>query len=192
MKEKLTLRNIIILCAAFVGLLVFCLSFAVKGTMDVEGAHITISNAVWHPAKVVITEHGHVQFVTLRNDQIAIFALPLIGAILALVAGAGAVVVALVVKDNKIAKFALLGCALLAVVGGVFMFFVSETILRTVVMAEAGSLDYLEQMREYVKQAGGTYNGGALSYILGALGILAGVAIGVAPFLPEKKLAQSK
>lgn len=190
MKEKLTLRNIIIVSAAFLGLLVFCLSFAVKGTIDIEGAHITISNAVWHPAKVVILENGHVEQYSLRGDQIAIFALPLIGAILALVAGAGAVVVALFVKDNKIAKFALLGCALLAVVGGVFMFFVGETVLRTVVMAETGSLDLLEKMREIVKQSGGGYNGGALSYILGALGILAGVAIGVAPFLPEKKLAK--
>ena len=190
MKEKLTLRNIIIVSAAFLGLLVFCLSFAAKGFVHYDGMDVTIFNCVWHPAKIVYTDGIHVETMILKEGQYAIFALPLIGAILALVAGIGAVVVAIVIKDKKVSMIALIVCGVLAITGGVFMFFVRETAFRTLLMAETGSIDNIPYWKQKFIEIHGSYSNGALAYILGVMGILAGAALGAAPFLPEKKLAK--
>ena len=95
-----------------------------------------------------------------------------------------------VVKNNKFTKIALLVCGILVVTGGVFQFFVGETTLRTFVNVESGSLEYLEYMREMLKETGGSYYTGALGIVNAILAILSGLAIGAAPFLPEKKLAK--
>ena len=190
MKEKLTLRNIIICSCALLAVLVFCLSFAVKGYMDVEGSHIKLFNAVWNPAKVFISENGHSETIILRKEQTSVFALPLIGFILVLVAGIGAVVVSFLFKNEKLAKILVLVCAGLGIVGGVFMFFVSETTVRTFCMAETGSLDDLQRLKDILKESGGKYYTGTLGIICGVLSILGGVAIGVSQFLTDKKLAK--
>jgi hypothetical protein len=58
MKEKLTLRNIIIWGAAFLGLLFFFLSFAAKAQMYGQGEggkwQYVFTNAIWSDSKLEI------------------------------------------------------------------------------------------------------------------------------------------
>ena len=190
MKEKLTLRNVIILSAAFIAVVVFGLSFLVRGYLEMEGGKYILTFAVYRPLKIIGIENGHTEVIDLRKYDVAIFALPLIGVILTLVSAAAAVVVALIIKDEKVVKIALLACGVLAVTGGVFQFFVGETALRTFVKLEAGSLDQLEWVREMIKKIGGKYYTGALGVVDAILAVLAGCALAVAPFLPEKKLVK--
>ena len=194
MKEKLTLRNVVIWGAAFLGLLFFFLSFAAKAQVygqaeGGQGAYV-VKNAFWS-----------CNFLEFRlNDNYVAgfsvtgkpFALPLIGMILLLVAVVGAVVVSLLIKDNKLSKILLIACGGVAVVGGVFIFFVGESAFRTFVYEAFGQtgLDHLEEVRAEMKGNGWHEGPRALSVIIGVVAILAGAAFGVAPFLPEKKLAK--
>ena len=107
MKEKLTLRNVVICGAAFIGILFFCLSFAVKGYLEFNQAghfmqHV-FDNAIWSTSHMV----GYLDGVkTTEGDTTGKpFALPIIGLVLVLVAVLGAVAVALLVNDKKINKF---------------------------------------------------------------------------------------
>ena len=190
MKEKLTLRNLVICIAAFIALLAFCLSFAVKAHITVEGADYRLYTAVWHVEKVVGFENGHSETMILPKEYTSLFALPLVGFILALVAGVGAVVISLLVKNEKLSKILVLVCAVLMVVGGVFMFFVGETGIRTFTIANGGTLTDVTEMKEVIKQLGGKYYTGALGIILAILTLLAGAAMGAFQFLPDKKLVK--
>ena len=190
MKEKLTLRNIIICSAAFIALLIFCLSFAVKAHIEIEGAHYRFFTAVWHIEKVVGVENGHIETTMLPKEYTSLFALPLVGFILALVAGIGAVVIALLIKNEKLSKILILVCAVLMIAGGVFMFFVGESAIRTFTLANGGTLAHVTEMKEVMKELGGKYYTGALGIICGVLSILAGAVMGVFQFLPDKKLAK--
>ena len=190
MKEKLTLRNIIICSAAFIALLAFCLSFAVKAHIQIEGAHYRFFTAVWHIEKVVGVENGHIETMMLPKEYTSLFALPLVGFILALVAGIGAVVISLLVKNEKLGKILVLVCAVLMITGGVFMFFVGESGIRTFTLANGGTLADVTEMKEVMKQLGGKYYTGVLGIILAILTLLGGAAMGVSQFLPNKKLAK--
>ena len=190
MKEKLTLRNVIILSAALIAVVVFALSFLVRGCIEMEGGKYIFTFAVYRPLEVIGIENGHTEVIDLRKYDTVTFALPLIGVILTLLSAIAAFVVTFVVKDEKVAKIALLVCGGLTVVGGVFQFFVGETALRSFTNIESGSLENLDWVREKLREMGGKYYTGGLGIVDAVLAILAGCAFAVAPFLPEKKLAK--
>ena len=194
MKEKLTLRNVVIWGAAFLGLLFFFLSFAVKAQVYGPGeggqiAYVTV-NALWGGNSMEIYFNGQ-----LAESGAAVgkpFVLPIIGVILLLVAVIGAVVVSFLVKDNKLSKILLIASGALAVVGGVFVFFVGESGLRTfayLMMGDEG-LNNMDMVRAEMKEAGFKSGPRALGVILGIVAILVGGSFAAAPFLPEKKLVK--
>ena len=192
MKEKLTLRNILICAAAFIAVVCFCLSFAVcaRSALFNSGHSMTtiMKGAVWHPTAVLRYSDGAYTDTRVVNNP-SIFALPLVGFILVLLAGIGAVVTALVVKDKKVSKIVLVACGLLAVTGGVFEFFVGQTYIRT---SASDSGMTIEQAKQMIAALGIKITTGPLGIVTGILSILAGLMVAVSPFLPEKKLAQSK
>lgn len=192
MKEKLTLRNIVIWSAALLGLVFFFLSFAAAPRIEMpgEGGMIAYAfkNGIWGGTEVDCQLNGQSIMTAYMTAQI--FALPLIGVILLLVAVIGAVLVSFLIKDQKVAKISLISCGGLSLVGGIFVFFAGETALRTLVLYDSGSLDNVEEYRQILQQYGGRITPGGLAIVIGIIAILAGIAFGLAPFLPEKKLAK--
>lgn len=194
MKEKLTLRNVIIWGAAFLGLVFFFLSFAAKAQLYGYGegnkfAYV-FNNAIWGGDKVDFYTNGSlVQSGAAAGKP---FILPIIGVILLLVAVIGAVLVSFLVKDNKLSKILLIVAGGLAVVGGVFVFFVGESALRTFAYLIGGdaALNDIESVRAEMIDAGCNCGPRALAIIIGIVAILAGGSFIAAPFLPEKKLVK--
>ena len=192
MKEKLTLRNVVILSAAFLGLLFFCLSFAAKSYLNVNEDGYMMSyrflNAFWSGNQVEIYTNGvYISTMGLAGKP---FALPIIGLVLLLISSIGAVVVAFALKNEKAKKFALIGAGVLAVIGGVFIFFGGETGPRSLIYAEAGSLDNVGYWESVLKANGHTWGLRGLGITIGVFSILVGCAFGISPFLPEKKLGK--
>ena len=194
MKEKLTLRNVIIWGAAFLGLLFFFLTFAVKaqvyGYGEGEKVAYVFTNAIWGGNTIEIYMNGSL----LQSGAAAgkPFILPIIGVILLLVAVIGAVLVSFLVKDNKLSKILLIVAGGLAIVGGVFVFFVGESALRSFAYLMGGeeALNDMASVRAEMKEAGFHDGPRALGIIIGIVAILVGGSFAAAPFLPEKKLVK--
>ena len=194
MKEKLTLRNILICAGAFLGLLVFCLSFADTFKSNIDAAQATFHNVVWGCKKVTADVGGKMKEADLYDafgiKNAGALALPLVGLILVLLSAIGAVVVALFVKNEKIAKIALLVCAGLILVGGVFQFFAGAFFPGRVAdkMIKEGVITASE--RKFVLEGFKNRHVGAAVIITGILGILGGALVAVSQFIPDKKLAK--
>ena len=194
MKEKLTLRNILVCAGAFLGLLVFCLSFADTLKSNIDTAQATFYNVVWGCKKVTaivggVTKEG-TTYDAFGIENVGALALPLVGLILVLLSAIGAVVVALFVKNEKIAKIALLVCAGLILVGGVLQFFagaffpgqVADKMIKADVIPASERKNVIEGFKN--KQTG------AAVIITGILGVLGGALVAVSLFVPDKKLAK--
>ena len=192
MKEKLTLRNVVVWGAAFLGLLFFFLSFAACATMkfNVEGsvAEYVFKNAIWSGDHIVVKANG----VAIEEGNIvgSPFALPIVGIILVLVAALGAIVVSFLIKDEKIKKFGLIGAGVLSILGGVFVFFVGETAVRNFCVLTEMPLSKLEWLKSQLTAAGTKWGPNALPVIIGIVAILAGIGYGASEFLPDKKLVK--
>ena len=193
MKERLTLRNVIIWGAAFLALLFFFLSFAAKAELSYADGGYEVSyhfrNAFWD-AKVVEAYVNGVYQDGGTLPESKIFALPLIGLILVLVAAIGAVVCSFLIKDKKVLRIALISAGVLSITGGIFAFFVGETAARTFIYMMTGSLDNYDEVRQMLIDYGYHFGPRALAIIIGIVSILAGGAYGASTFLPEKKLVK--
>ena len=193
MKERLTLRNVIIWGAAFLAILFFFLSFAAKSEMRIPQDGQTIvyafKNGYWDGKALEAYVNGvYADGGTLPEAKL--FALPIIGLVLILVAALGAAACSFLIKDKKVLRIALISAGVLSIVGGIFVFFVGESALRTFVYTYFGSLDDLERFRESLKSIGGSIGPNALGIIIGIIAIIAGGAYGASAFLPEKKLVK--
>ena len=188
MKEKLTLRNVVIWGAALLGVVFFCLTFAIKGYYQfVESGDTTkviFDNILWDGTSTTTFFNGKFDG-SARFTKSGAFPLSIIGAVLLLVCSLGMPVVALLVKNEKIKKYVSLGACVTLIASGIFMFFVKETIVRTICLNYLGSLDYLP---EFKKSLTASYEANAMATVVGIFTILVGCAFGVSPFLPEKKL----
>ena len=188
MKEKLTLRNAVIWGAAFLGLLFFFLTFTIKGyyqfTESGDTAKIVFNNILWDGTSSVTYFNGKYEGAA-KLDKSGAYPLSIIGAILLLVCSLGMLVVSVFVKNEKIRKYISIGAGVAVIAGGIFIFFVGETIVRTICLEYYGSLD---KIADFKKSLTGSYGANAMSIVVGVVAILVGCAFGVSPFLPEKKL----
>lgn len=185
MKKFLTLKNIILFGAAFVALLAFFLSFAVQARVTgTEHGHtmlIKFVNSVWGSTEGRTYADG--EFVMAMALKGGVYALVLVGFILVLVGAIGAVLVALLVK-KPFAKWIILCCGVLVLLGGVFQFFGGNAAYSAYAKYAGCSFD---EAKAYFESQNAKCNPGPLGIILGILSILAGGAFGVAALLPEKK-----
>lgn len=188
-KEKLTLRNVVIWSASFLGLITFILSFFVTSKIASSVGQYIVLNSIWSATKVDAVVEGVPQGTSTMSVGHP-FALPIIGIILILVSSIAGCAVSLLVKNKKYNKIIYLCCGVLAITGGIFVFFVSESGLRSLIYSlMAPGEDYAKVKAEFLA-LGGTAKSGALGIIVGIFGILIGVAQGVSQFLPEKKLVK--
>ena len=190
MKERLTLRNVVIWGAAFIGLLFFFLSFAVSAKLtfaeENHFAEYTFGNAIWNGGSIVGKDNGRV--IVEGTVQGSPFALPIVGIVLVLVSALAAAIISFAVKDEKIKKYALIGAGVLSVTGGIFVFFVGETAVRTYCFLSGYPLSKLDDLKNILKLNGAEWGPGALGIITGIFSILSGCAYATSQFLPDKKL----
>ena len=180
MKKFLTLRNVMVFCGAFLLVLGFALSFAVVGELDGMGTAVIIKGVYWNAKEAVI--EGHVTVVPEEYRYFA--AVPAIGFILGAVGGVAAVVVALVIKNEKVRKFAVLGCGALALVGAIMSFITN--LPATHFFAKANGMTF-EEAKAGLAAMGITEKASALSIIMSILGTLGALSIAASQFVPEKK-----
>ena len=189
MKEKLTLKNIILLAAAGVAFIVFCLSFAIplRFTAEESGRAPFI---IWGCSKLVADggkEMAWYDIIGIEKLDPNFFGL--FGVLLALLAAAALVLAVFVIKNEKVAKIIVLVCAGVLLLSGIFQFLLVSGFKASLVnpiirkFGEAIRADAEKEvayMQSYFRLSAG-------SVICGVVTILAAVAAGVSPFLPVKK-----
>ena len=185
MKDKLTLRNVLICCAAFFAVLVFVFSFLTALRVSSGSDWVEYRNIIWG-CNGQRNSDGSAE-IYAQADRLGAAALPLVGAILTLVGGLAAVVVALVVKDEKIRKIVLFVCGGLLVLGGVFCFFGENGFYGAVA---AKSNITVEQAKQLVTMNGNFKVSCGLPIVSGILAILGGGAVVASQFVPDKKLGK--
>ena len=159
MKEKLTLRNVVIWGAALLGVVFFFLTFAIDGKIvdyeqDIELVNHSMTyafhNILWDGTTIDFFHDGVFEG-TIYLQGGAQFALPIIGAILLLLSSLGAVVVSFLVKDKKVYMISLIAAGALAITGGIFIFFAKETMIRNMLYQEGISISDINQHYEEYK-----------------------------------------
>ena len=191
MKKFLSLKNILVCAGALLGVLVFALSFAdgLVGTTDF--GNTKMPNLVWGVKQIIFYGGGaEVKWAFYDGFGIStsgILPLPFVGVLLALIAAVAACVVLFLVKDAKVQKIALLVCAGLLLVGGVFQFFAGAMFPDHVAnqMIAAGVIP--ESNRELVHKMFSDMHVNAVVILTGIFGVLGGLSVAVSQFLPEKK-----
>lgn len=180
MKKFLTLKNVLVFCGAFLLVLAFALSFAVAGKIVGNSNVLTISSVFYNPKEVVADG----QVIAIAEEYRYFAAVPVIGYILGAVGGLAAVVVVFVVKNEKVKKFAVLGCGALALVGAIMSFITLEPATHVFAKAMGFTMD---QAHDVLKAMGGVEKASPLAIIMSILGTLGALGIVASRFLPEKK-----
>ena len=185
MKKFLTLKNILLCSAALLALAAFILSFLVDVNFVTQGGDgARFFKFIWGPKR--LAEFGEGEFheadIPAALLPMPTATLPLVGALLVLIGTVAAVVVGLLVK-KPFAKWIVLGCGALAVLGGVFFFF-----FKAGALAQFGKMMDItaEQAKQFLEAAGAKIKS-AGAVVAGILGILAGGACAASALLPEKK-----
>lgn len=195
MKEKFTLRNALICCAALLAILVFVFSFLASYRVAAGTNYIEYKGIIWG-SSLNIREDGT---RTAMNPAVGALALPLIGAILTLVGGLCACCLAFfgekVIKDEKVRKIILFVAAGLMILGGVFSF-IYEAPFKDALGAQwkaiygVGDFSYVEAAWKVALSSSTYTTSCALPIISGILAIVGGGAIVCSQFVADKKLGK--
>lgn len=174
--KKVVLPLLFVVLAATAMILVALAAF--KGNMG-GGVTITVKGITFGASQSIVTD-GHTTVTnTLEGYKPSL--MPLLGFIFI---GVGLVAAALglfLVKDEKIAKFVVLGAAVLVLVGGVFQFFALQSFAR--VTAEKSGVDYEDVIKSFKEQGAKI----PLCTVGGVLGLVGGLVLACQALLPAKK-----
>ena len=188
MKKFFTLKNIVLLGAVVFGLVAFFLSFGANLNVTIDGTRGTLKNIVWGCNLFVANGHGEVP-----PYKIGPSVLTMIGFILILVGILGAAAVGLFLQKPW-AKWIVVACAAVALVGSVFTFIYVGPFARAFTDAmfkSQGLHPTQEQYNHMFEQVKEMFKNGDPScpgcVVAGILGIIAAGAAGASQFLPEKK-----
>ena len=181
MKKFLTLKNVLLCCAAVFAVVAFILSFTAGVHLkDGHGVDAMFYNFIWGPKR--FSESGVTADIPSNVLPMPVATLPLVGALLVIVGVCAAVVCAFLIKKPFV-KWVVVGCGALAVVGGVFFFlFKSGGVAQ---FAKVMGLT-IEQAESAIAAAGIKFSS-AGAVVAGILGIFAGGSCIASQFLPEKK-----
>ena len=190
MKDKLTLRNLLICIAFLFGLLVFIFSF-ITAYRTTHGSDWTQLNGIIWGARTTIASDGS-SYTAPAKDATRALALPIVGALLAFIGGLCAFVIALfggkIFKDEKIRKIILFVAGGFMVLGGIFTFF-AQNGYEQYIVDNNPLYNTVQQYRDAVTKAGFTISCG-LPIVSGILAILGGGAVIGSQFIPDKKLGK--
>ena len=190
MKEKLTLRNVILWSASLIGLVVFCVSFAIKGVFEVGGDRMVFNNIIWGSTSGTMRGETQPMSYILGFERLHANVFGLLGVIFALVAAIALVLSVFVIKNEKISKIVVFSAAGLMLLGGIFQFLIvpgiENSIASTYIAMGANPAEAQAEAKEiamWAKLSGGSIVC-ALFTIFGALGAA------LSQFIPDKKLAK--
>ena len=188
MKKFFTLKNILLLGAAFFGLLAFFLSFGASMKVTMEGTRGELRHIIWGCDAAVYD--GHVEAIPYK---IGPSVLPMVGLILILVGILAAVVVGLFL-NKPFAKWIVVGCAVVALAGSIMAFIVIGPFARAYVDAMIKAMGIQPTQAQYdqaLAEVKTMFKNGdpvtVIPVLSGIFGIIAAGAAGVSQFLPEKK-----
>lgn len=185
MKDKLTLRNALICGAALLAILVFIFSFLASVRWINAAQDWSYQHIVWGCDEVLNNATGKVTKLSAEG-KFGASGLAVVGTIIVLIGGIGAVVVALVLKDEKIRKICLFVAAGLLVLGGIFSFFAIEGFYSE--YAKQWGMT-VEQLKKNIQNTNSEIRC-ALPIISGILAILAGGLVCASQFIADKKLVK--
>ena len=193
MKEKLTLRNVIIWTVALVGLILFFCSFGatarLRGVVQGDYGDILFYNAVWGSQTMAGSAGG--SYVAWSNVAPVGNAFGIIGVILLLLASGGLVAINFLLKNEKTAKILTFVCGGVILVAGILLFFVGETpwyVLQENMKEEGMYMDITTIKNAYsgAKTSSSYGIGGGIVSILLAAGVVASQFIPDVKFIKEK------
>lgn len=191
MKKQSLLKVILSGVVGLFGALAFFLSFGAKLNISYNGETGSYNGIIWGCKS--LTEGGKTYQISEMGipgvDKFQPAVLPLIGLFLILLGVIAAVLVGLLVKKPW-AKWVVVACAVVVLTGAVFQFFAYGSFVRAYVdtIAKAEGITATDEMYKEAKAQIDVYNPKAImSTLCGVFGIIAGLAAGVVPFLPEKK-----
>lgn len=175
---KITLKNVIGWGGALLCLVAFFLSFGATFSVDgLLGSTAVYNNAVW------AWDRG--------GSYTTVAVLSMIGYLLILLSAVAAVVLGFIAADKKWFKWALIGCAVLAIVGAIFVFCQKPSMFGSAAAKDAAETGASYQnCLDVIEGLFGDGKIGAAGVVAGILAILGGVAFvaPVMPFIPEKTL----
>ena len=195
MKEKLTLRNVIVAGAFALTLAVFVMSFFARFTIDLDGVRASYTNIVWGCRYIVAPGYDPIPiWEDMHVNQIKPSVVLLISTLIIFAGALAATLVALFV-NKPFAKWIIVGCAVLVLAGAVMQFFAKSSFVRamtdTNAEVEGWSKQKADDFYTEIMAKINTFNPATgVSTASGILSIVAALAIGAAPFLPEKKLVK--
>ena len=190
MKEKLTLRNVILWTAALVLLILFLVSFGARAKLSavIEGYPIAyvFKHIIWGCDYAYATGEGG---LSIPSGFRAVSVPGIIGALLFLLAAGGLVVCSLLIKNEKLRKILIFVCAGAILFGSALMFFVQLAAWKQMATIMETSVDAAKaQLKQMGFKASSGYGVGA-----GIVGILfAAAVVGTQTFIPEVKFIKSK
>lgn len=186
MKGKLTLRNILVLVGVLFGLLVFIFSFLAAYRVSAGEKWVEYQSVIWGIGR--INYYDGSAKILADADKSQALALPLVGAILALVGALCACVLVFVgdklFKDEKIRKIVFFVAGGLLILGGIFTLF-ADGAAKTE-FARWNGVDTFDDVISLWKVAllsSSVAQSFALPIVSGILGILGGGAIVGSQFL---------
>ncbi len=188
MKEKLTLRNLLLCFVALFGLLVFIFSFVtnVKAFDKAGDWNGTYNSVIWGCKSMTVPYLGE---VALPKPYGAL-GLPLVGSILVFVGALAAFCISLLVKKEKAVRIVLVLVAVAMIAGGVFVMLTPLSLFNALAERNAAESGLpLDKVKEAMKAAGGSLSS-SLAIVSGILAILGGIAACVSVFFGEKKLVK--
>ena len=183
MKKMLTLRNILLVVGALLAVVAFFLAFGAT-LFTVETAPLvgevktTFTGIIIGKQTMVMEAAGAKEVIDVPADEVVRATLSLVGIIMMLVAGLAAAVLGIVCKDKKWCKIALIACAVIILVGAIFVFVMKDSYIASA--AKKQGLDI-----EEVKAMVGDAKVSALGIISGVVGVLAAAGVGASAFVKD-------
>ena len=188
MKEKLTLRNLILAVVATIGLVLFFVSFgasaSLKGFAEDSYGVVKFSTVVWSSSAYEMIS-GSVHMGGVIPEAYRVASVPgIIGALLFILVSGGLIAVVFLVKNEKVRKILMFVCGGLYLAAAILMFFVGEVAWKNFATMMGITVEAAKSANPGLK-ASSPY--GIVSGIFGI--IMAGGVI-ASNFIPDKKLVK--
>lgn len=184
---KLTLRKILLLAAAFVGVLVFVFSFVAAYRVTGGNSWFEYQSVIWGSGRINYSDGS--ASILANDNRYPALVLPLIGAILVILSAICLCAVAFagdkLVKDKKMRMIIVLVAGGLLVLGGVFMFFAPGQFVKAYATKNDISVENVDAAWKTALLSSTISKSCALPVVSGILAILGGGAAVVSQFVKE-------
>ena len=193
MKKSVLVKNIIVSAFAIeFGLAAFLLSFLAKLQLTNEGGTGTFNNIIW--GCTTITSGGYTIpiYEILGVYRVPALSWQVFGLLLILFGSIGSIILAWTIR-KPFAKWLIMICTILVLIGSIVQFFAYTAFLRSMVeaVAHANGVYDQAQIDEVYYQAKAQYDSNypktAVSVAIGVFGILGAIGMFIPRMIPDKQ-----